>query len=153
MALLPRCPVCGGLVGGAEALVWLGAEVLGCYRCLGMEGLSAAGTVPEGWPKEEECWVWVRRDSGVVAALEAADATERLVLLEEVLAGQMAQRVAQRKEIERVLAGVPAEGPRQVLVMRYIDGMGFERIAEKLCYSVRQVGRLHNQALGELKIG
>lgn len=81
-----------------------------------------------------------------------ADAVERMILLEEELAVQLDKRVRRRRAMERTVNTVANEGQRVLLRLRYIDGMGFERIAETMGYCLRQVTRLHQKALEAVEL-
>ena len=50
-------------------------------------------------------------------------------------------------QCEEMIEGLEDERHEQVLAMRYIDGMSWERIAERTGYSYRNVTRLHGKAL------
>ena len=51
----------------------------------------------------------------------------------------------------RAVRSVESEGLRYLLELRYIDGMTFEAIAEKTCYSIRQTLRRHALALDAMQ--
>ena len=49
--------------------------------------------------------------------------------------------------IEDGIDALPDERHRQVLRMRYIDGLGWEEIAERMGYTKRQITNIHGSAL------
>lgn len=52
-----------------------------------------------------------------------------------------------RLEIEKTIQLIPKDQERELLKLRYIDGLGWDEIAEQLYYSSRNVYRLHRKAL------
>lgn len=62
--------------------------------------------------------------------------------------GQLAQRAEeQRRAVERAILGVEEPAGRQILAMRYLRGLSWPVIREKVGCSERTVFRLHNRAL------
>lgn len=57
-----------------------------------------------------------------------------------------------RQDIEEVIHQMPDETLRLVLTYKYIDGLHFEEIAEKLHYCWRQILRKHSDALRALPL-
>jgi DNA-directed RNA polymerase specialized sigma24 family protein len=55
-----------------------------------------------------------------------------------------------KRRIERAIDGLPSI-QRQVMRARYIDGKCWEAIADEMMYSVRQLQRIHENALEGLK--
>ena len=74
-------------------------------------------------------------------------AVEQLVELQEQLAGQLAALAQMRKKIEEEINGVEEPRLREILRLRYINGYTWERVAEEMNYSFRQVTRMHGDAL------
>ena len=52
-----------------------------------------------------------------------------------------------RSEISRVIRRLPNTRARSLMEMRYLSGLGWERIAESLCITPRSALRLHQKAL------
>jgi len=52
-----------------------------------------------------------------------------------------------RMEIARVVNRLPNTRARSLMEMRYLSGLGWERIAESLCITPRSALRLHQKAL------
>lgn len=71
---------------------------------------------------------------------------EKILELERELNAKLSKMVEQRKEIERAIEALP-DKQKQLLRYRYIDGMKWERIAEKMNRTTRWVEILHGRAL------
>lgn len=57
-----------------------------------------------------------------------------------------------RAEIEDVLGQLEDDTLRKLMEYRYIDGMTWEQIAEKMHYSWRHTCRLHGEALAKINM-
>ena len=57
-----------------------------------------------------------------------------------------------RKEIEDVLGQLEDEKLRRLMEYRYIDGLTWEQVAEKMHYSWRHTCRLHGEALDKINM-
>ena len=57
-----------------------------------------------------------------------------------------------RREIQGAIDKVPDENLQLLLTYRYIDGLSFEKIAEKLHYGYQWVYKLHRKALDALTL-
>lgn len=57
-----------------------------------------------------------------------------------------------RMEIEAVLGQLEDDTLRELMEYRYIDGLTWERIAEKMHYSWRHTCRLHGEALAKINM-
>ena len=66
------------------------------------------------------------------------------------LANQRDRLVTLRQEIGMAIDSVPDARLRELLRLRYIDGLSFEQIAVRMNYSWRQVIRLHGAALSKV---
>ena len=53
----------------------------------------------------------------------------------------------QKEKIINLIALVPDQKQKRVLTYRYIDNMSFNRIAEKMFYSVDSIFRIHRNAI------
>lgn len=84
-----------------------------------------------------------RTDNGSLV-IKFLEIQERCVFLAEE-----AQR--QKEEIMGIIAGIDDPDCREVLAMRYIDGLSFERIAKELNYSIRWVFNKHSQGLKKIQ--
>ena len=76
----------------------------------------------------------------------------KIMELEEELNAQIDRMVDKRREIEEAIARVPNPQQQEVLSLRYIDGLSWERIAERLFYSVQHIHKLHGRALQVIQI-
>lgn len=66
------------------------------------------------------------------------------------LSDQRDRLVTLRREIGMAIDSVPDARLRELLRLRYIEGLSFEQIAVRLDYSWRQVIRLHGAALSKV---
>jgi len=56
-----------------------------------------------------------------------------------------------KKNVEKVISAVTNYTQRQVLTLRYINGLRWEEIAVKMNYTYRNVCYIHGRALSEVK--
>lgn len=75
-----------------------------------------------------------------------------LDLLERDLIQEREQMLADYKDICDRIKGLQSENERSVLFYRYIKGLTWWEIAEKMEYSERQIHRCHGKALIHIKI-
>ena len=75
------------------------------------------------------------------------NAVEKIDTLRDSLAAKLDELIGRRLQIEQMIDAVEDDRLRQLLRYRYIDGMTFEAIAEKMHYSPRWVLKLHKKAL------
>ena len=75
---------------------------------------------------------------------------ERLGELAGELTRQRDKLIRLRREIGAAIDTVPDARLRELLRLRYIEGLSFEQIAVRLDYSWRQVIRLHGAALSKV---
>ena len=75
---------------------------------------------------------------------------ERLGELAVELTHQRDNLIRLRREIGAAIDTVPDARLRELLRLRYIDGLSFEQIAVRMSYSWRQVIRLHGAALSKV---
>ena len=76
----------------------------------------------------------------------------RLDDLERSLMNKRYHRVRYYSEIVNTIDSVKRNKERDVLFYRYIKGMDWWEIAEKMNFSERQIYRIHGKALGHLEI-
>lgn len=81
--------------------------------------------------------------SGYVAELDR---------LEQNLLRERYHRVLAYKEIAAQIKAMKSENEKDVLFYRYIAGLDWWKIAEKLQYSERQVHRIHGEALAHFEL-
>ncbi len=72
--------------------------------------------------------------------------------LEHCLLQERYHRVVAYKEISRQIKSLSNEKERDVLYYRYIKGLNWWEIAEKMGYSERQIHRYHGKALAHFQI-
>ena len=75
------------------------------------------------------------------------DIVARIVDMEHELDAQIDQMVSLKREIDERINSLPDERFRVVLTLRYLQGLCFEEIAEKMHYTARNVYNLHRAAL------
>lgn len=71
----------------------------------------------------------------------------RLVELKECLAAEIETFLDERERALAVIGGIKNESMRDVLVYRYIVGLDWEAVAERMHYDRRYVFKLHGWAL------
>lgn len=76
----------------------------------------------------------------------------KIMELEEELSAQIDRMVDKRREIEGAIAAVPNPQQQEVLSLRYIEGLSWEDIAERLKYDVRHIRRIHGRALQAMQL-
>lgn len=79
-------------------------------------------------------------------------AVGELVELRAALYERLLDSTTLRLEIERSISQMKDERLQLLLELRYIDGLTWEKVAEKLNTEYRWVLRLHKRALSELQI-
>lgn len=79
-------------------------------------------------------------------------AVDRLGSTEAMLIAQLTDRVRRRNSIEAAIGSVEDERLQLLLRYRYIDGLTWEKIAQKLHIDIRWVMRLHGRSLQKLTI-
>lgn len=61
-----------------------------------------------------------------------------------------ARAMMEREWLEEIIQTLPDPRQREVLSLRYLHGLGWEDIAERMYYSLRWVMKLHRAAIIEL---
>lgn len=77
---------------------------------------------------------------------------EKVEELEEKIKQAVGELIEIRKEIETVLGQLEDENLRRLMEYRYIDGLTWEQVAEKMHYSWRHTCRLHGEALAKINM-
>jgi len=77
---------------------------------------------------------------------------EHLGELAQELTDQRDKLIRLRREIGAAIDTVPDTRLRELLRLRYIEGMTWERVAVQMGYSYMQVCRLHGKALTQVKM-
>jgi len=78
-------------------------------------------------------------------------AIDRIDELERQLLDQIAANAEECRLIEAAVAAIGDDRLREVLERRYIEGLRWEEIAERMGYADRHVRRLHGDALTALE--
>ena len=85
-------------------------------------------------------------------SMDMGDVAAQIVDLEAELRRRMEELIGCRREIGEAIEGVEDVRLRHLLVLRYIEGLTLEDVADRMFYSWRQVQRLHGQALERLVV-
>lgn len=112
---------------------------------------------------EQEIELWESRAQRITVSFSPfVDGGERddriqtavgeLVELRALLYDRLTDSTSLRLEIERIISGVCDERLRLLLELRYIDGLTWEKVADKMSIEYRWVLRLHKKALNALTI-
>lgn len=83
-------------------------------------------------------------------------AVEKMLELRDELAQELQRQLVLRREIEEAIRGVGDERLRGLLRLRYIEGLTWERVAERMECSQQWVHKLHYDAIDQIdgeKIG
>lgn len=80
------------------------------------------------------------------------DCTQKIMDLQEELCSAMADLVDVTCEIGKAIQKLDNYDYQDLLVKRYVLGKPWEKIAEEMNYGIRNVHRLHGEALREIKI-
>lgn len=77
---------------------------------------------------------------------------EKVITIEGDINAAIDALIDLRREIQGAIEKVPDENLQLLLTYRYIDGLSFEKIAEKLHYGYQWVYKLHRKALDALTL-
>ena len=80
------------------------------------------------------------------------ECTQKIMDLQAELCEAMADLVDVTCEISRAIQKIENYDYQDLLVKRYVLGKPWEKIAEEMNYGIRNVHRLHGEALREIKI-
>lgn len=95
---------------------------------------------------------WSAVPSGGKGSDKVQTGAIKVAELRESLMDKINQLAAVRIEIERATGTVQDDTQRRLLRLRYIKGIGFNKIAEEMNYGERQIQRIHGKALLACKI-
>lgn len=79
-------------------------------------------------------------------------AIEKIYDLEKVIDAEIDRFVDLKKEIRSVINQVPDNSQKLVLKLRYIQFLKWESVAVEMDLSLKQVHRIHNEALKNIKL-
>ena len=79
-------------------------------------------------------------------------AIEKIIDLEKVIDAEIDRFVDLKKEIRTVINQVPDNSQKLVLKLRYIQFLKWESVAAEMDLSLKQVHRIHNEALKNVKL-
>ena len=83
---------------------------------------------------------------------ELAQAVRQIANLTRDLIRQRSKLTALRQSIGAAIDSVSDDRLKELLRLRYIDGMTWEKIAEQMNYSCMQINRLHSKALSQINM-
>lgn len=93
------------------------------------------------------------RTSGSSPTDGRMDVVARIVDAERALDLQIDRMLEMKQEIANLIARVPDERMRSLLELRYLNGLTWEAVAERMHYTTRNVYNLHNAALKVVAAG
>lgn len=103
--------------------------------------------------REEKDWreraLYTGHEDGTCST---ADAAGKIAALCTQINRQIDRLADLRQDIEGLFEQVPDQTLRLLLTYKYIDGLSFEEIADKLHYCWRQIARKHADALRALPL-
>lgn len=70
--------------------------------------------------------------------------------LRDELAAELRRQLAIRREIEEAIRVVEDERLQELLRLRYIEGLTWDKVAERIGYSYRQTMRVQGRALKDI---
>ena len=74
----------------------------------------------------------------------------KLVTLQERYKAQLLRLAESQEQIEEMIQGLVDPVERRLARFRYIDGLTWEDVCDKMCYSWRQTHRIHGRLLDKL---
>lgn len=80
------------------------------------------------------------------------NAVMKIIELEKVIDAEIDRFVDLKKEIRDVINKVPDNSQKLVLKLRYIQFLKWESVAVEMDLSLKQVHRIHNEALKNVKL-
>lgn len=80
------------------------------------------------------------------------NAVMKIIELEKVIDAEINRFVDLKKEIRDVINKVPDNNQKLVLKLRYIQFLKWESVAAEMDLSFKQVHRIHNEALKNVKL-
>lgn len=109
---------------------------------------------------EEEAELWRARAEKCTVSFSAApcgngddriqSAIEKIAEIEEKILQNISDAAELRSRIEKAISDVEDKRLALLLEYKYIDGLPFERVAEKMNYTARHIFGLHGVALSML---
>ena len=75
-----------------------------------------------------------------------AKIVEKLLALQDLYAKKLSDSCVAQLEVESYISSLP-EREQRLMRYRYIEGLTWEQVADKMHYSLRRVRQIHDQAL------
>ena len=86
---------------------------------------------------------------GTMIGKPTEDKAVELISLETLMLSLVAERRRLVDEIATACRDLDSDS-RQVILLRYVDGLSWSEIADKLFYSIRWIYKLHNKAVDKI---
>lgn len=86
---------------------------------------------------------------GTMIGKPTEDTAVELISLETLMLSLVAERHRLVDEIATACRDLDSDS-RQVILLRYVDGLSWSEIADKLFYSIRWIYKLHNKAVDKI---
>ena len=86
---------------------------------------------------------------GTMIGKPTEDKAVELISLETLMLSLVAERHRLVDEIATACRDLDSDS-RQVILLRYVDGLSYSEIADKLFYSIRWIHKLHNKAVDKI---
>lgn len=86
---------------------------------------------------------------GTMIGKPTEDKAVELISLETLMLSLVAERHRLVDEIATACRDLDSDS-RQVILLRYVDGLSWSEIADKLFYSIRWIYKLHNKAVDKI---
>lgn len=118
--------------------------------------LQGRGIQRRLWAKRERRNLWQARITGTTKRLSGmprgggadwTDVAARIADLDREIVADMARLAQAERDIQAAILQIADARYQELLELRYLNGYSWERIAKRMHYSVRQVQRLHGEAL------
>lgn len=77
---------------------------------------------------------------------------DKIIDLEKVIDAEIDRLVALKKEIREVINQIPDNDQKLCLKLRYIQFLKWSAVADEMELSLKQVHRIHNEALQNVKL-
>ena len=104
--------------------------------------------------KEKEKWynrvLKLKSNEIGEADVDSSAAIEKVIMLENEIEQNIDRLVDMRNRFVSAVEKLDNELCREIMHLRYINDMSFEKIGDKIGYSSKQISRLHKKAVGEI---
>lgn len=94
-------------------------------------------------------------NDGMPRGSDMSDLSDYVAKLDEIereIVTAKYRRICALQKVQRTIEAMEDEQEKDLLAYRYIDGLKWEEVAVKMCYSWRKIHYLHSEALGHFEI-